>query len=267
VVGLGKFRGSKYVQSCIGDTYNQATGFLKQGRQVLFSGTPCQIAGLRSYLGKDYGDLICADIVCHGVPSPLVWQRYKMQMEERNQAKTEKISFRRKNCGWKIYSVSFSFDNNTEYIKPLTEDVYMKGFLRDLYLRPSCYECSFKTLNRQSDITLADFWGIQNVLPSFDDDKGTSLVLVNSSKGAEIFAAIADKISCREVDVNQAVSCNPSAIKSVDYNPKREKFFKELLGSEDVSELIKRYTKVDFSKRAYAKIRGLVSRAKRIAMG
>lgn len=237
---LGNFRGSKYVQSCIGNTYKQAKDFLRQKRQVLFSGTPCQIAGLRAYLGKDYDGLICLDIVCHGVPSPKVWQRYKLHIEEVYQAKAKRITFRRKNCGWKLYSVSFSFDNDTEYSQKLTEDIFMQGFLKNLYLRPSCYDCKFKTLNCQSDITLADFWGIQNVLPEMDDDKGTSLVMINSKKGAKIFSSVIDKMDYKKVEINQAVTYNSAAIKSAKKNPKREKFFEEL-DKISFDKLVKKY--------------------------
>ena len=261
--GVSNFRGSKYVQSCIGDTYKEVLDFLKQGRQVVFSGTPCQIAGLRSYLGKDYEALICLDIICHGVPSPKVWQRYKLHTEEIYQAKAKRITFRHKNCGWKLYSVSFSFDNDTEYSQKLTENIFMQGFLHNLYLRPSCYACSFKTLNRQSDITLADFWGIENILPSFDDNKGTSLVMVNTQKGAEIFSSVVDKISYEKVDINLAILYNTSAVKSVDYNPKRNQFFQELSGSIDISQLIAKYTKVSFLKKVYMKVRTLLSRIKK----
>jgi len=265
--GLSNLRGSKYVQSCIGDTYKQAKDFLKKRRQVLFSGTPCQIAGLRAYLGKDYDNLICLDIVCHGVPSPKVWQRYKLYIEKIYQAKAQRITFRRKNCGWKLFSMSFSFDNDIEYSQKLTEDIFMHGFLKNLYLRPSCYDCKFKTLNRQSDITLADFWGIENILPEMDDDKGTSLVMINSKKGAKIFSSLIDKMNYKKVDIDQAILYNSAAVKSVDYNPKREKFFEDLLGTTDISKLIAQYTKASFSKKVYMKVRGLLSMIKRKVLG
>jgi len=245
IEGLSAFRGSKYVQSRIGNALIEVQEFLEAGRPVLFSGTPCQIAGLYSYLGKEYSNLFCVDIVCHGVPSPRVWQRYRMQMEERCRAQVQRIAFRRKDCGWKLYSVSFSFDNDTEYSQPLTNDIYMKGFLSNLYLRASCYSCHFKSLNRPSDITLADFWGIENVLPHLDDDKGTSLVLVHTEKGAAMLATLADKMICEKVDVNKAISFNSSVIKSVAMNSKREEFFTELDKGEDVFSLIEKH--VDFS--------------------
>lgn len=267
IEGLSAFRGSKYVQSRIGNALIEVQEFLKAGRPVLFSGTPCQIAGLRSYLGKDYENLLCIDIVCHGVPSPRVWQRYKKELEERNRAKVKRIAFRRKDCGWKLFSVSFSFDNDTEYSQPLTNDIYMKGFLSNLYLRPSCYACHFKSLNRPSDITLADFWGIESVLPHMDDDKGTSLVLVHTEKGAAMLADLAEKIICEKVDVNKAISFNSAAVKSVAKNSKREEFFAELDNAEDVIVLIDRYTKVSATKKAYSRVRGLLGKVKRRVMG
>jgi coenzyme F420-reducing hydrogenase beta subunit len=259
--GLRNFRGSKYVQSSIGDTYERAKDFLKQGRQVLFSGTPCQIAGLKSYLGKDYEGLICLDIICHGVPSPLVWKQYCSKQGNNNELKS--ISFRDKTFGWKRFSLKFTDKNNDEYLKDLNSDEFMQGFLKNVYLRPSCYHCSFKTLARQSDITLADFWGIENILSSFDDDQGTSLILVNSNKGKEIFLAVVDKMKCEKVDLDQAILHNSAAIKSVDCNPKRDKFFRELSDSTDISQLIAKYTKVSFSRKVYMKVRLLLSRIKR----
>ncbi|EGW41268.1 Coenzyme F420 hydrogenase/dehydrogenase, beta subunit C-terminal domain [Desulfosporosinus sp. OT] len=261
---LGNFRGSKYVQSCIGDTYKQIRDFLKQGRQVLFSGTPCQVAGLRTYLGKDYEALICLDIVCHGVPSPLVWEKYRSKMANNRAFKA--ISFRDKILGWRKYSISFEFREGEILTELGSENKYVQGFLKNLYLRPSCYNCSFKSINRQSDITLADFWGIENVLPNFDDDRGTSLILVNSGKGDVIFSSQADKVYCEKVNINLALLYNPSAIKSVDYNPKRSLFFKEL-GSTDISQLVERYTKVSFFRKVYVKGRTMLSRIKRQVIG
>lgn len=261
--GLNRFRGSKYVQSNIGNTYQKVRRLLKQGSQVLFPGTPCQIAGLKTFLDKDYESLICVDIICHGVPSPKVWQLYKQHMEKLFGAKIARIAFRDKNCGWKLYSVSFSFGNETEYSKPLTEDVFMQGFLKDIYLRPSCHACSFKSLNRLSDITLADFWGIESILPQMDDDQGTSLVLVHSDKGQAIFSSIAERMIYEKVDIDKAIAANPPAIKSAALNPKREKFFAELPVSDDINQLIIKYTRVSFPRKAYTKARSLASRLKR----
>ena len=225
---LSKLRGSKYLQSKIGNSYNEAKDFLDLGLIVLFTGTPCQIAGLKSFLGgKIYDNLVTIDIICHGVPSPEVWRNYVKFREKEANSQTQRIAFRQKNEGWKLFSVSFSFKNNTEYRKILNEDLYMKAFLKDVCLRPSCYDCEFKSLNRQSDITLADFWGIENVLPEMDDDKGTSLIFINSKTGQDVFNNISSNMIFKEVDINEAVKYNSAAIQSVKSNPNREGFMAE----------------------------------------
>lgn len=254
---LSKLRGSKYVQSIIGNTYKQAKGFLTQGRKVLFTGTPCQIGGLKSYLGQFYGNLICIDIVCHGVPSPDVWHKYVEYREEKAGFSTQRIAFRRKDEGWKRYSVSFLFKNNTEYRQTHDKDLYMKSFLKNICLRPSCYECEFKSIHRKSDITLADFWGIQNVLLKMDDDKGTSLIFVNSDIGKSIIEQIRDKIICEEVDISEAVKYNLAVVKSATYNSKRIDFLNDL-NTYSFDKLVKKYCADKSLLRVKRKIKALV---------
>jgi len=155
---LEKLRGSKYVQSRIFDTYKKVKEYLDLKRIVLFSGTPCQIGGLKTYLGKEYDNLIMQDIICHGVPSPLVWQKYITLRETKAGSKIGRTFFRHKKYGWKTYSVRFEFSNRTEYEQIFSKDLFMRAFLANLCLRPSCYNCHFKSKERESDITLADFW-------------------------------------------------------------------------------------------------------------
>jgi coenzyme F420-reducing hydrogenase beta subunit len=221
IEGIEAFRGSKYVQSTIGSTYREAKGFLKQGRKVLFSGTPCQIAGLKKYLCKDYDNLLTVDVVCHGVPSPLVWRTYldefrKKLLAERNVEKNSShlsiddlpvitdISFRDKRNGWKNYGFrlryittetlnSFPYSvikNETEILHPSKTNVFMKGFLADLYLRPSCHACTARMGKSYSDISIADFWGVKDYYPEFDDDKGVGLILLYTDKGISVFSAL-----------------------------------------------------------------------------
>ena len=225
---LNILRGAKYVQSRIGSAYRSIETSLIQGKKVLFTGTPCQIGGLKAYLAKDHDNLYCIDIICHGVPSPKVFENYIAYREKKAGASTQQISFRGKKKGWRQYSVSFHFDNGTEYRQTLDKDLYMRAFLSNVCLRPSCNACRFKTLHRESDITLADFWGIQNVFPDMDDNKGTSLIFVNSIKGQRIFEQISKSVKCKEVDINQAVGYNTAAIASAEQNPKRQDFFLKL---------------------------------------
>ena len=251
---LEHFRGSKYVQSKIGETYRQAQQFLKEGRLVLFTGTPCQIGGLFAFLKKPYENLITQDIICHGVPSPMVWKKYVQFREAEAASQTRRTFFRHKKYGWKTYSVLFEYSNNTEYVQVLGKDLYMRAFLADLCLRPSCYQCSFKSKVRASDFTIADFWGIQNVMPEMDDDKGTSLVFVNSEKGREIFEQLKKQIVCKKTDLDTAIQYNPSMIKSVAMPPKRDHFMRAIK-TQDFSCTVQKYCKKSFIRRVLRKLR------------
>ncbi|SHE83384.1 Coenzyme F420 hydrogenase/dehydrogenase, beta subunit C-terminal domain [Alkalibacter saccharofermentans] len=257
---LCELRGSKYVQSKIGNSYKLAKDFLDSGRKVLFSGTPCQIAGLNSYLNRSYENLITQDFICHGVPSPIAWRKYIEYRETKAESKVSQVEFRNKDKGWKQFSVSFIFENDIGYSKNLNEDLYMRAFLKDLCLRPSCYDCEFKTLNRQSDLTLADFWGIEKVLPEMDDDKGTSLIIVNNKKGQEVFNSISGNMKFKEVDINEAVKYNSAAIKSVNYNPKRKEFL-SALNTMPFNKLVDKYCDESFVVKFKRRARRVIKNA------
>lgn len=203
---LPLLRGSKYVQSKIGDTYKEAKTFLQQGRKVLFTGTPCQIAGLRRYLRKGYDNLITMDIVCHGVPSPTVWEAYLSEVCQKQPSPITSISFRDKTFGWKKYRLYIRHANTHDTSS--SSNIYMKGFLKDLFLRPSCHVCPTRLGKSGSDITLGDFWGVQKHYPKMDDDKGTSLVLINSIKGQLLYDSIIREHI--EAHLEEALLYNPS---------------------------------------------------------
>lgn len=154
---LPVFRGSKYAQSDVALSYRQVCDDLNAGRKVLFSGTPCQVAGLRSFLGKDYSDLLCVDIICHSVPSPKVWQEYLRELQVKAGEKIASASFRDKREGWEGYYLRVGFADGREDLRRGNDNYYMKAFIQGLSTRPSCYNCSFKGQNRGSDITLGDF--------------------------------------------------------------------------------------------------------------
>lgn len=225
---LELLRGSKYVQSEIGYTYKQAKEFLDSEKEVLFVGTPCQIAGLKNYLKSPYKNLITLDIICHGVPSPYVWSKYVAFRKDKEGTNIKKISFRNKSNGWKKYSMSFVFSDDTEYKEYFRYDPYMKAFLKDICLRPSCHECKFKSLNRHSDITMGDFWGVKNIAPHLDDNWGTSLILVNSEIGKIEIDAVKDKMKYERVNVEESIKYNLAAIKSARPHTKRNDFFNHL---------------------------------------
>jgi hypothetical protein len=158
--------------------------------------------------------------------------------------------------------------NDMEYRQTHDKDLYMRAFLKNVCLRPSCYDCKFKGLHRESDITLADFWGIQHLLPEMDDDKGTSLIFINSDKGQAILEKIKTKLLYQEVDVNQAIQYNPCATKSISLNPKREGFFKEL-GKIDFDKLVNKYCTdgllIRFKKRTKAAIKDILLRIRGVS--
>ena len=243
---LYRLRGSKYLQSTIGETYKTAKQVLNQGRYVLFTGTPCQIDGLLHYLNKKYDKLYTQDIICHGVPSPMVWQKYLKYQGSVYGGEVDRKSlpaFRRKDEGWKRYSVSYRFADDTEYRQTLDKDLFMNAFLSNICLRPSCYNCHSKSLNRNSDITLADFWGIENELPEMFDDKGTSLVLVNSDKGLRLFNDISENMKYREIEVNRAVKYNPSVRSSVKKPANRKRFMRKV-NDRNFKEMVEKYKRL-----------------------
>lgn len=261
-----QFRGSKYVQSKIGETYKQARKFLNDGRLVLFSGTQCQIKGLNLYLRKKYDNLIAVDIICHGVPSPRVFREYKQNLENSYTSTINNIWFRRKDEGWKKFSFAVSFENGKEHVKNLQEDTFMRGFLSDLYLRPSCYECTAKNFVNNADITLADYWGVQDIHPEFDDDRGVSLILVNSKKGQYYLNLIEGKMNVLITDIGHAIKHNPSAIKPVNKNPRRDEFFQMLNDGIVLNKAIEKCVKPTFMQRAKIKVYAVLSKGKRVTI-
>ena len=236
---LYMLRGSKYVQSIIGNSYREIEDYLKKGKRVLFSGTACQCAGLKAFLGKDYENLLIIDVLCHGVPSPKVFKRYLQNMELLYGARVKKIYFRSKTYSWKDYSVKVIFDNNSKYEKRSKDDEFMHLFLSDICLRPSCHECQFKKLERPSDITLGDAWGIQRTMPELDDDMGTSVIIIHTQRGMRVFENIKEKLIFREMDVDTLVSPNADSRKSVLSHPNRRKFFKRLNKSMNWKDVYK----------------------------
>lgn len=185
------FQTSKYVQSDIGDTYKEAKAYLDAGRFVLFTGTPCQILGLKIFLGKKYDNLITIDFICHGVPSPKVWEDYVRYREKLAGARAEKIAFRVKDEGWlKSFLFFFFFLNGTEYRKCKVNDIYYQGFLNNLFVRPSCHHCQFKGFERAADITISDAWGVKEYAPDFYNEKEFPLLLYIQRRVSKYFGRL-----------------------------------------------------------------------------
>ncbi len=274
--GLSVFRGSKYLQSRIEDNFKIVKSFLLKGRKVLFTGTPCQIAGLKSYLQKDYENLICVDFVCHGVPSPKVWSRYLREVACYNEEKSflkklfpnkniriESIFFRHKNTGWKNFSFTINFidpfnkKENSIFTKSslFSENVYMKAFLKNIILRPSCYECRFREGKSGSDITLGDFWGIDKYRPEFDDDLGVSLVMINTCKGYSCFST--NGLSLIDMTYEEARDGNPSIYQSCKRHAMEKYFYLRFMHTSNFHKLVERCTQYnpDLLYRVFRKFR------------
>lgn len=253
---LNKLRGSKYLQSTIGDTYEQVKKLLDNNKMVYYTGTPCQIEGLLKYLKKGYSNLITQDIICHGVPSPRVWKDYLVFISN---SKPKGVSFREKSNGWQNYNVNILFENGFEYNCPSSQDSYMKSFLKDYILRPSCYNCSFKDKIRSSDFTLADFWGIDNILPQMNDNRGTSLVFLNSKKSQEIFYKIKDKANFQEVGLDEAIKYNPAAVQSAKKPKGRDEFVRKI-NSSNFDKVVKKYCDPKLLIRVKQKLKRIAKR-------
>ena len=205
--GISAFQGAKYVQSEIGESFKQAKNFLQDGRKVLFSGTPCQIAGFKNYLHKEYENLLTIEVICHGVPSPAVWRSYLDYVNPRHENIT-RINLRDKSRGWKKYSYLINSKNSTIVDDYASSTLYLKGFSLNLTLRPSCYKCPEKKLNSGADITLGDCWGIEHISEIVDDDKGMSVVIINTYKGKCMFEKLS--LSSYRLSLDYVKKYNPS---------------------------------------------------------
>ncbi|MCI5123082.1 MAG: 4Fe-4S dicluster domain-containing protein [Candidatus Electrothrix sp. AR5] len=227
---LPELRSSKYLQSFSDTLYSDTKRLLDAEKKVLICGTPCQIAALYAFLGRDYENLLTCDFICRGVNSPKVFLKYVNMLERQYGAKATKIKFKSKTFGWHRFSMRVDFENGKTYCKDRYDDLFFIGYLQaGNFARPSCYSCRFKGIDRKSDILLADFWGIEKIDLSMDQDKGTSLVLINSEKGKKIFDSLGDAIIKKQVTLEQATKANPSfnsSLQSVKEN--RNDFFEAL---------------------------------------
>lgn len=220
--------GSKYVQSNIEHCFNDVKNCLDKNLKVLFAGTPCQIGALKNYISSNIENLITIDFICHGVPSPAAWQRYLTKRSEKSSI--QEIKFRSKITGWKKYSMELKFKDGTNWVKNTSGDCYLRAFLQDISLRPSCTSCAYKGDMRSSDITLADFWGVEKAALSddFSDDKGVSIVVIRSHTGAELFDKIKSSLNSTEIEKNTAFTDNRSNYESAKVNNLKKDFFKDI---------------------------------------
>lgn len=254
-------QGAKYVQSNLNDSFLKVREELKKSRIVLFSGTPCQIAGLKAFLLKNYQNLWTIDIVCHGVPAPLAWESYLKYRQNKDLqfSIANKINLRNKASGWSGYgySVLFQYESGYQYMIKNTDDLYMKTFVNNMTLRPSCEECLFKGINRVSDFTLGDFWGIWNIDPEMDDGNGTSLVLIHSQKGERLWDIIAENCIVKEEKICDSYKENPSLLYSSKLNPKRNMILRAMKENKyfKIKAILKIYSMLKYFKRIFKNIK------------
>ena len=256
---LWRLRGSKYVQSSLGNAYPQAKQYLAAGRWVLFSGTACQIAGLGKYLGKAYDRLLTMDVLCHGVPSPKIWKLYLEEQERKHHGKITSIQFRDKRLGWKLYSIRILFADGGEYAVPFPDDVFMNMFLANIDLRPACHDCRFKEFPRVSDMTIGDCWGIENYMQEMDDDKGTSIFMVHTPKGERILEAIREDLAVKEAELDHFLSGGGDLRKSVDMHPNRKKYWAGVYRGESL-DVLHGYVRKSFLQKVVGLIRWVLMR-------
>lgn len=251
-----KLRGSKYVQCSPGDQLVKIKSYLDQGVKVLCTGTPCQIAGIKSFLSKKYDNLICVDFICHGAPSPLVWHKY---FEKQRKRKIAHIAFRKKVSSWSNWHVEYTYMNGEKQYILFNEDIFTIGFLSDLYLRPSCYNCPFRTSKRNSDITLADFWGINTLYPDINDDKGISAVIVHNDVGKNSFLKIKDKMTYKQVLWKDIFVRNGSLVYSPWKSSRRAEFFNKFTSKcyDNIEQLILQYSNVSVYEKCLALINNI----------
>ena len=220
---LQMLKGTKYVQSSIDDVFSIIQDRLRDGRMVMFSGTPCQVAGLQSFLGREWDNLYCVDLICHGVPSPGVWEDYLSNLSPSDHV--IKASFRCKKEKEAAVYAEFELESGIKIEEQQNNNLFMKGFLQNCYLRQSCFTCSFKGLKRCSDITIGDFWSIHKYHPDFADRYGNSAVIIHSRKGNDLFGRVSSEMCIEKANKKEIVVWNECLIKSVKKSDKRKLFF------------------------------------------
>ena len=235
---MENLRGSKYVQSQIGDVYRRVKSELDRGRKVLFSGTSCQCVGLKNFLGKDFENLLTVDIFCHGTPSPEIWEKY---IDYRGSGhEISDVDFRNKRAGWTAkMPFQITFKDCGRYSTFGKNDAYYQEFLLNTFLRPSCYECKFRFPNLRSDISIGDAWGINNYAPEMNDNRGTSLTVIHTDKGQNFIDKA--KLKIHPVDFHIIAAHNPFFLIPSAKDPRRENFFADLAKSKNAVVTMQKY--------------------------
>lgn len=248
VEDLPLLRQSKYAQSSLNSIFLQIKKLLNENKKVLFCGSPCQVAGLKSFLVKDYNNLLTVDFICRGIISQKVYMKYLESVCRHSGSKIKKVHFKNKDFGWNRFSTKLSLENGKTYHKDRYSDEYMVGYLKyNLYLRPCCHKCRFKSIPRVADLSLGDFWGIGNKSSELDDNKGTSVVLVNSNRGKRLFEKSSHMLYCTESNIEQVIKGNTCLFSSAPRGEFSDYFYK-CFEKKDFIDLIHKIEKKDLWK-------------------
>ena len=260
--GRDAMRGSKYIESDLRGVFPLVEADLKEGREVLFSGTSCQVAGLRSFLGRAHENLLCVDILCHGVPSPRVWADFVGFLEERESGDCTEAVFRDKGkFGWRAHKATLRFKAAGGKMLSVSCEAYRRLFMGNNALRRSCYACPYKAVEHPGDVTIGDFWGIEGVAPELDDDKGVSLVMVNTPRSGRAFDA------CKAVlrwEATSIEACIQPVLERAAAEPKGRKKFWARYASWDFARIVKAYGTVTLAARVKGKIKRIVGGGVRV---
>ena len=237
--------GSKYVKSEIRGIFMQVKSDLDASRMVCFSGTPCQVAGLKSFLHRSFENLITVDVVCRGNPSPLYWKKFVEYQERRYKSRITEAKFRSKTYGYHSGSMRLTFANGKKYVGSVRVNLFLKAFFEDLCSRPSCYNCAFKHAHRASDLTLYDCWHASELANLKDDDKGYTNVILQSEKGQILFEAIRDSLVFYETDTEKAIALDGIMVRNcVVWKDKRSTFFRNLEQADDLAQHCSSFFKI-----------------------
>lgn len=232
--GVAAFRGSKYVQADMNSAYREVQQFLKSGRQVLFTGTPCFVSGLNHFLRKKYDNLLTMDVVCHSILSTKVWLKYLNEEEQKRQQSICHVTFRDKSLGWTRYSLRIDFKDLHGRVESMVEshfdNSFMRGMTYDLFSRPSCSDCPARNYTSGSDLTVADAWDINKYHPDKNDEKGISHVLVNTKKGYQVIMSLMSRMDCSEIDYHEVepFSMHAPLTRSCKHSPYRDAFYDKI---------------------------------------
>lgn len=236
---IARFRNSKYVQSDVGNTYKQAKIYLDSGKIVCYSGTPCQIEGLKKYLKKDFDNLITVDVVCRAVPSPGIWEKYITMMNEKH-GQISSVRFRDKTLGYQYSTMEIKDSDGKTYRDGIEAQPWLRMFFSGMIIRPSCSDCKFRSRYRRSDFTIWDCFNIYSIDKSFNENIGTTRVLLHTQKAEHIFDRVKDDFIYKEISAETAVNGVREMQKSPELNSRRDEFFKDV-NKLPMDNLLKKY--------------------------